>query len=244
MTSTPPPGPNAPLVNERRPLLLLLPLLPIATVLAVWYFADLSRFNSVDKVTDAALALQKDPAALAYVLLAFAVGTLVFFPVTVLITGTVLAFEPLQGFSFAFSGTLLGACLTYGAGRLLGGRTLDYVSGPRLVRFGSLMRKHAVRATIAARLLPIGNFTGLNLFAGSLRIPFRWYFVGNVIGILPGVLLVSLFADTLRDAVRTPSWRNLSFVGMAGAVMLGTLWLIRRRGKRRAEGEPASGGTA
>lgn len=243
MTSEQTPGPSAE-ANERRPLLLLLPLLPIATVLAVWYFADLSRFNSVDKVTEAVEALREDPAAFAYVLLAFAIGTLVFFPVTMLITGTVLAFEPLRGFGLAFGGTLLGACLTYGVGRMLGSHTLDYVSGPRLMRFGSLMRQHAIRATIAARLLPIGNFTGLNLFAGSLRIPFRRYFVGNMIGILPGVLFLTLFADTLSAAVRAPSWRNLTVLGAIFAVMLAGLWLIRRRGKRRTEAASTREGTA
>ena len=214
---------------------LLLPLLPLLTIGMVWYLADLSRFNSVAKVTAAAEALRDSPTAFLYVLLAFGVGTLFFFPVTVLITGTVLAFEPLRGFCFAFLGTLLGASLTYGAGRLLGGHALDYVSGPRMRDFGSLMRKHAIRATIAARLLPIGSFTGLNLFAGSLRIPFRWYFVGNVIGIFPSVLFLTLFADTLSAAVRAPSWQNLTGLAIGVMLLLGALVLYRRRKRREAD---------
>jgi phospholipase D1/2 len=216
-------------------------LLPLLAIGIVWYLADLSRYNSVAKVTAAALALRDSPTAFLYVLLAFGVGTLFFFPVTVLITGTVLAFDPVRGFCFAFVGTLLGASLTYGAGRLLGGHALDYVSGPRMRDFGDLMRKHAIRATIAARLLPVGSFSGLNLFAGSLRIPFRWYFLGNVIGIFPSVLFLTLFADTLSAAVRAPSWQNLTGVVLAVALMLAALVLYRRRKRREAESAASSG---
>jgi phospholipase D1/2 len=218
---------------RRRPLLILLPLLPLLLLIAaVWGFADLDQLNSADKVAAAARKLSASPAAFPYVLLAFVFGTAVFFPVTALITGTVLAFDPVRGFTYAFFGTLLGACTTYALGRLMGSRALTYLSGPRMNRFGELMRAHAVRASIAARLLPIGNFTGLNLFAGSLRIPFGSYFVGNVIGILPGVLFLTLFAERLGAAFKAPNWQNLTVLGVALVLALCVVLLMRRRKRR------------
>ncbi|MDB4974594.1 MAG: hypothetical protein JWN48_2935 [Myxococcaceae bacterium] len=228
---------SSPRGSRRNPLTLILPLLPLVAIAAVWYFSDLRTLNSPEKLAVATRALRESPVAYPYVLLAFAAGTLLFFPVTALITGTVLAFPPLQGFVYAYSGTLLGACLTYWVGRLMGSRALDYASGPRMLKFGEVMRKHAIRASIGARILPIGNFTGLNLFAGSLRIPFASYFLGNLIGILPGVLFLTLFADQLSSVLRAPSWKNLSYLLAAVALAGLALWLYRRRGQSRVRAE-------
>ncbi|MDB4987680.1 MAG: hypothetical protein JWN04_2858 [Myxococcaceae bacterium] len=220
--------------RRRKPLTLILPLLPLLAVAAVWYFAGLGELNSSEKTAAAARALRDSPAAFAYVLLAFSAATLLFFPITALITGSVLAFDPLRGFAFAYAGTLLASCVTYWAGRLMGGRALDYVSGPRMLRFGELMRKHAIRASIAARILPVGSFTGINLFAGSLRIPFGWFFVGNLIGIFPGVLFLTLFAERLTAVLRAPSWENLTYLALALTSVATLLLLLRWRGRRRA----------
>ena len=53
---------------------------------------------------------------------------------------------------------------------------IDYTPGAHLL------------AVIAARMLPVGNFALINITAGALGVRFRDYLIGNVIGLLPGVL--------------------------------------------------------
>jgi len=219
----------------RRGLTLLAPVIPLITVVAVWYFADLGQYNSPEKVAEAARALREDPFAFVYVLLAFAFGTLLFFPVTALIAGTTLAFDPLRGFSYAFAGALFGACVTYWVGRLAGSAALDYVSGPRIARFREELRTHAFRASVIARFLPVGNFSMINMLVGSMRVPFGKYVLGNIVGIAPGVLFLTLFAEQITTAMRSPSKTNVAVLGAVVVLFVAFGFALKRWYKRREE---------
>jgi phospholipase D1/2 len=219
--------------RTQRALTLLLPVIPLLAAVAVWYFADLGRLDSPEKVAEAARSLREDPLAFVYVLLAFAVGTLLFFPVTALMLGTTLAFEPLQGFTYAYAGALLGAAVTYWTGRLAGGAALDAISGPRLRRFRHELCTHAFRASVIARFLPVGNFSVINMLSGSLRIPFSSFAFGNMVGIAPGVLMFTLFSDQIAAALRSPSKKNVTIVVVALLVVAVVGVLLKRWIKRR-----------
>ncbi len=227
---------SSPPAHKTRPwLALTLPLVPLAAIVAVWAFGGLEHLRSPEQVAALAGSLRDSPAGLAYVLGAFAIGTALFLPVTALMLGTTLAFDPLRGFAYTLLGALLGACITYWAGRFAGSRALDYASGPRLTKFSEELRNHAFRASIFARLLPVGNFTAINLLAGSLRIPFRAFFWGNVVGIAPGALLFTLFAERITASLQAPNKQNLILLGV-GAVLLAALVFLRRRWIKRRSG--------
>jgi len=226
--------PPADIKPNQRALTLLLPVIPLLAVGAVWYFADLGRLDTPEKVAEAARALREDPLALVYVLVAFALGTLLFFPVTALMLGTTLAFDPVRGFAYAYSGALLGAGITYWTGRLAGGAALDYVSGPRMARFRHELCTHAFRASVIARFLPVGNFSMINMLSGSLRIPFASFALGNVVGIAPGVLMFTLFAEQIAAALHSPNKKNITLL-IVGALLLVTFGLLLKRWVKRRE---------
>jgi uncharacterized membrane protein YdjX (TVP38/TMEM64 family) len=48
------------------------------------------------------------------------------------------------------------------------------------------------------RLVPVGNFTLSNVAAGAVGIPFRDYLLGNLLGMLPSLLALTLLAQHLR----------------------------------------------
>lgn len=223
--------------HARRWWMLVLPIVPLLAIVALWYFADLGRFRSPEQLAGAARSLRESPLGFVYVLLAFAAGTLLFIPLNGLILGTTLAFDAAHGFAYAFAGALLGASLNYWIGRFMGSRPLDYFSGPRIGRFREELRNHAFRASIAARLLPVGNFTMINLLAGSLRIPFRAFFLGNVVGILPGVLVLTFFSDQITAAFRSGSPRDWLLPGL-GLLLVIVLFALRRRVLRRRASQP------
>lgn len=232
--------------QRKRPFVTIIaPLVPIAAIAAVWHFADLGKLDSPERVAEAAQELRESPAGIAYVLLAFIAGTLLFLPVTALQVGTLLAFGPLHGFAFAYFGALIGAGVTYWVGRVSGGHTLDYVGGKRVDKFKRLLTTHAFRASIAARLLPVGNFTIINLLCGSMRIPFRSFCAGNAIGILPGLVILTLFADQISAVLRSPDKKNLTILAVAGLVVAALsiglkVWYQRRERAEEQRGEATS----
>lgn len=228
------PGSSRSSPNARsRAATYLAPVIPLVTVAAVWYFADLGRFNSAEKVAAAAEAVRTNPLSPVFVILAFAIGTLLFFPITALMLGTILAFASWRGFALSLTGAMLGSALTYWIGRLAGGAALDRFGGARVARFRHELRTHAVRASILARLLPVGNFSMINMLAGSLRVPFRKFMLGNTIGLVPGVLFLSLFAEQIAAAIRSPSKTNVTLAIAAGGLLFVLGWLLKRWLARR-----------
>ncbi len=230
---------HPPAQRPRHFAALVLPLVPLLAIGTAWCFGGLERLRSPEQIAALAASLRESPAGLLYVLGAFALGTALFLPVTGLMLGTTLAFDPARGFAYSFLGALLGASITYWAGRWAGSRALELASGPRLARFSDELRHHAFRASILARLVPVGNFTAINLLAGSLRIPFRAFFFGNVVGILPGALLLTVFADRISASLRAPNVQNLIWLGLGALALLVLLLLRRRWVKRHAEREGA-----
>jgi phospholipase D1/2 len=220
--------------NGASKLALFAPLIPLVLLLVVWLAGGLSRFDTPDEVAAALRSLRDDPFALAYVLLGYGVGTLFFMPITALIAGTLLAFEPLTAFCYAFLGVQLAATTTYFCGRSLGGRALDLLHGPRIRKLRTLLRDHAVRASAAARALPVGNFTFINWLIGGLKVPFRWFILGNVLGSLPGLIVMTVFAERLSSALRDPQPAQIALLVGVGVAAVLLIFVAQRFGKRFA----------
>jgi uncharacterized membrane protein YdjX (TVP38/TMEM64 family) len=183
-------------------------------------------------VADVLRSLRGSPLGIVYVLLGYALGTLIFMPITALIAGTLLALGPLHGFFYAFIGVQLAATTTYYCGRLLGARALDHLRGPRVRKLRALLREHAVRASAAARALPVGNFTLINWLIGGLKVPFRQFILGNALGALPGLIVLSVFADRLGSALKDPQPEQIALLLGVGVAALLLIYLAQRLAKR------------
>lgn len=174
---------------------------PVAVTLlviaALWAFGVFDRFDSPQRFAEALRGVRDAPLGVLYVVLAFVLGTLVFVPITVLIAGTLLVFGAARGFAIALLGIQLASVVTYACGRLLGARVFDRFNGPRIARFRASLQRNAFLASIAARLLPVGNFTMINALIGSMRVPFFVFFCGNAVGAAPGLFVFAFFADQL-----------------------------------------------
>jgi uncharacterized membrane protein YdjX (TVP38/TMEM64 family) len=48
------------------------------------------------------------------------------------------------------------------------------------------------------RIVPAGNFSLMNMAAGAIGIPFRDFIVGNGLGMLPVLIVLTFFAGRLR----------------------------------------------
>jgi phospholipase D1/2 len=227
-------------VSAREPssvaskLAMFAPLLPLIVLIVVWLSGGLRRFDSPEEVAVALRSLGDHRFALGYVLLGYGVGTLFFMPMTALIAGTLLAFEPVRAFFYAFLGVQLAATTTYFCGRLLGGRALDHLDGRRIQKLRTLLREHAVRASAAARALPVGNFTLLNWLIGGLRVPFRSFILGNALGALPGLLVMAVFADRLASALKDPQPAQIALLVGVGIAAVLLIYVAQRVAKRFA----------
>ena len=202
-------------------------------VIAVWRLTPLRTLLSVDRVADLGRSLSGHPAAPVAVLGAYLGGALVFFPITLLLGGTALLFPAPLAIAYCMGGALSSACMTYGIGRLVGRFRPRWLERPRLQRISRQLRRRGMLAIVAARMLPVGNFTLINITAGALGIRFRDYLIGNAIGLLPGVLALTVFADRIGATLRHPQADNLIILALVTAAIGAALWWLKRRIARR-----------
>jgi phospholipase D1/2 len=229
--------------RARRSLLHYAVLLTLILLVgAAWRFTPLRDLLVVERLVEVGHAVRDSPLSFLYVTGGFLLGGLVFFPITLLIAGTALIFDPWRGFAFALVGSVTSACAMYGIGRLAGRPVIErMLRTPRMRRFRDELRRRSFAAIFGARLVPVGSFSLINLLAGALGVRFRSYFLANVFGILPGILGFTLFADRLGNTLARPNVGNVFLLCLILASIVGALSLIRRALQRAGRLDSVTG---
>ncbi len=210
----------------------------VIALMLVWRFTPLATFTDPDTIQDGLEEIAAMRGAAFIVIAVFVIAGLVAFPVTLLIAATAAAFGPVLGFSYAALGALLSAVVTYGIGLGIGRRILEDLLGPRLNRIRRGIARRGVLAIATVRLVPLAPFTLVNLTAGASRIPFQDYVLGTMIGMAPGLVLMSIMGHQMLNVITAPTPSNVALFVIAVvawvALSLGVQALILRWREHRA----------
>jgi uncharacterized membrane protein YdjX (TVP38/TMEM64 family) len=165
--------------------------------------------------------------------LAFVAGSIVSFPILVMIGATVIALGPVQGFFVAALGALLAASVTFAIGNLIGRKVLHRWFGARAERLESALEGRGIIAVALIRKVPVAPFTIVNMLVGaSGSVPYREFIIGTAIGMLPGIATFALVGDRAAEVWRDPTPLNIALIAGAVvvwiAVVLGTQRLANR----------------
>jgi phosphatidylserine/phosphatidylglycerophosphate/cardiolipin synthase-like enzyme/uncharacterized membrane protein YdjX (TVP38/TMEM64 family) len=186
-------------------------LLVVALAL-VWQYAPLAKPAAVR----AALAsISGNQLAPLIVIGAFVAAGFVMFPVTVLIAATAAAFGPWYGFAYAAMGALASAVATYALGAAIGKRTLRDFIGSRLNRIRQRVVKRGVITIAALRIVPVAPFTVVNLVAGASAIPVFDYVAGTLLGMLPGLAMISAVGHQFARILTSPTSSDIAWLAAA-----------------------------
>ena len=181
----------------------------ILGLILAWRFTPLSALAHPDSIRQWLVDIAEIPAAPLIVLATFVLGGLVVFPVMLLIAATAAAFGPWLGFVLAGMGAIASAVITYGIGAAIGRDAVETVMGPRLHRVRRSITERGVLAVAAIRLVPIAPFTLVNLIAGASKIRFADYLLGTVIGMAPGLVLMSALGHRIWSIISEPTLTNI-----------------------------------
>ena len=221
--------PDVAQTEGRRPLwqygTLLATLLALA---AAWRFTPLGDWLRPASLLAWGEPLRDSAAAPLVVLAAYVVGGLVMFPVTVLIVAGAMLFGPWLGFVYGMVGSMASALVGYAAGRALGRNFVRQIAGTRLNRVTGRLSRLGVLAIATVRMVPVAPFTLVNLVAGASRIDVRHYTVGSLLGMAPGMLLMTIFGDVLGEVLVRPTVGSLALaVLLVVASIAITAWMRR-----------------
>ncbi|WP_168192807.1 VTT domain-containing protein [Undibacter mobilis] len=176
--------------------------LVILALAMAWQFVPLADPKSVKEAFSEIAGSRWAPLV---VIGSFVIAGSLMFPVTVLIAATAAAFGPWTGFAYAFAGALASALTTYAIGAAIGKRTVQDLLGPKLNRIRQKIASRGVISIAAIRLVPVAPFAVVNLAAGASAIPVFDYMAGTVIGMVPGLIMISAVGNQFARIMTSPT---------------------------------------
>ncbi|AWP23324.1 hypothetical protein C4901_08225 [Acidiferrobacter sp. SPIII_3] len=199
-----------------------------ATLGAIWHYTPLHVWLDVPRLIALLRTASRYAAAPLALWGAYLIGGLSFFPVTLLIVVTALAFTPPQNLLYAFLGCLSSASLNYALGRILGGRILHRLAPRAFRELHHRLRRPGLGTMILVSTVPIAPFTVVTVGAGALKVRYRDLVIGTTVGVTPGILLLTLFTGSLASTLDHPATKHILLLAVI-AVALAALALGLRR---------------
>jgi uncharacterized membrane protein YdjX (TVP38/TMEM64 family) len=202
---------------------------------AAWKWTPLADLVDVGYLARWAGAWRESPARWLYLLLGYIIGSLLLVPITLLILVTGIVFGPVLGSLYALIGSMAGALVTYAVGYLLGKDFVQKIAGPKWSSLEEKIEQTGIIAVATLRLLPVAPFTVVNIVSGAFKVPWRDYTIGSILGLVPGILVTTLFAHQFESAIRDPGIGTfLLLLALIVVSVLGTIWLKRRLQQAKA----------
>lgn len=213
----------------------------VAAIVALamsWRVGPLSEWFNTESLISWWKAFGDTPLAGVVAVGTFVVAGFIFIPLTFLITAAAVAFGPVMGSAYALTGAILSAAAVYGVGAVLGKRWARKLLGPRWRRVGDALSGRGILAIAMVRLVPVAPYSVVNFLGGALHIRFFDFCVGTAIGLMPGILGLSILGAQIGAVLRDPNWWNISLLVIVAVVLLvalglGIRWLHLRHGRRR-----------
>jgi uncharacterized membrane protein YdjX (TVP38/TMEM64 family) len=143
-----------------------------------------------------------------------------------------------RGMLFNTLAANLGALLAFLVARHLGRDFVARILKGKAAKLDETIGSHGFGTMLYLRLIPLVPFNALNFGAGLSRIALRDYVLGSFIGMLPGTLVYTYFADALM--IGSAAARREAFVDflIAATVLvaftLATGW-VRKRFARKIQ---------
>ena len=204
----------------------MIALVLLALTLA-WHFTPLAKAASPDAVRSYLATLATSYWAPVGVFGAFLLGGLVAFPLTILIAATAASFGPWLGFTYALIGALASAMITYAIGVMVGRDALQSILGRRLGDIRDKIARQGILAVATIRLVPVAPFTLVNLVAGASGIRLTPYLVGTFLGLLPGLVVLSLLGSHFMRIIAAPTLIDIVVFLALVAAWIGTAFVIQ-----------------
>jgi phospholipase D1/2 len=220
----------------RRALLGVLTLAALLGLAAAWRWSALGEWLDIDRLMHQAKMLNAHPTTPLLVIPGIALAGSLAVPLTLLIVAAVLAFGPLAGFFYSLAGAELSALLTYAAGHGMGRDLVRRYAGERLNSVSKQLSRRGVLTIITLRIVPVAPFVVVNLVAGASHISFRDFALGTLVGLLPGLVAIALFADGMVKSIRDPDIGSFAWLSVVVLLIaLATLWLRKWLRGRQAQ---------
>ncbi len=219
---------NALVGSLRRHRNQLIILAALAIIAAAWAFTPLRTIIDTQTVTTSIANAASSPLGLIAAAAIFTALATAGAPVTVLIAavGASLGIGPALAVNYA--GVTLAAAAGFIIGKRFPGKLEELLGKGRLRSVGERLKRRGIATVAILRNLPVAPFGVVNIACGVTGLKFWPYLIGSVIGMTPGIILITIFGAEFADVIQNPSPTNvLTLAAAVAAVVITALTLDR-----------------
>lgn len=193
-----------------------------------WRYTPLAELLTPEHVTRWAHETARSPWAPLALIAIYTPAAFLMFPRPVITMFAAIAFGPWRGFALSVIGIAASALTTYVVGRSLKERTVKRLAGKRLEKTSRAIRKRGFVSVLAVSIAPVAPFPIVGMVAGALRIKLWQYVLGTMMGMMPGTIATTVFANQIETALGDPAHINYWVVAAVFAVFVALTLLARR----------------
>ncbi|MCB1754820.1 MAG: VTT domain-containing protein [Gammaproteobacteria bacterium] len=207
--------------GRQRGKMLIAVVLALLALAAAWRFTPLGDYLSPELMSAFVEGLDSEWARAAVTIGGVAVLSLFMVPLTALAVVAGIVFGTWQSFLYVVLGSMLSAIAGFLIGEFIGKDTIEKFSSQSKLR--DISKRVAQRGVIAVailRLVPVAPFTVFNLIAGASHLGFRQYTIGTLLGLTPGIGMVTLFSGSLWQVVTNPDPTNVVITAVAALAVI------------------------
>ena len=170
-------------------------ILLFAMAITVWLTQQVDTSTLVDSFKSFG------PLAWLVFMLAYALGTVFFFPGSVLTLAGGVLFGPVLGTFLNLTSATVGAALAFLVARYLASEWVEEKAAGRLKQVKTGVESEGWRFVAFVRLVPLFPFNILNYALGLTRIKFSHYVLATYVCMLPGALAYTYLGYVGREAL-------------------------------------------
>jgi phospholipase D1/2 len=213
--------------RRRLPRLAVL-VIALLALAAAWTWTPLNEWVEPDRLAELARGLQASGWGPLLFVAIMTIGSLLMVPITALIVAGAVLFGPVVGGVSGMTGSLLSAMVGFALGRGIFHDEVRRHAGPRIQHLSRAIQRRGVLSVLAVRLVPVAPFTVVNVVAGSSHVRFRDFLIGTLLGMAPGLVGLTVAADRVAAAVRSPSTTTIVVAATIVVVVAAALFMMRR----------------
>jgi phosphatidylserine/phosphatidylglycerophosphate/cardiolipin synthase-like enzyme/membrane protein DedA with SNARE-associated domain len=204
------------------------------TILAgLWRWSPASQYLDAENLSNLFLSIRNSPAAPLAVVIIYIIGGIAFAPVSLIIGVVALVFSPWESFFYSTIGCLCAGLVTFSMGRFFGRERIQSLAGEKLNRISRRLASRGVLAVTALRLVPVAPFTVINIVMAASHVRLSHFMWGTALGMIPGVLAISLLGATITDLVFSFSLKDAAIFASALVLCMVAAYGIQRLVKTR-----------
>ena len=196
---------------------------------AIYYLRDFAINNSysigealkeIIKILQDYIADAGIYAGIIYILI-YTIRPLIFFPTSILTPVSAVLFGPVLGWIFTYIGENFSASVAFFVGRYFGGGVTEKFK--ILKKLDGSISESPFITVLFLRMVPLFPFDFVNFGLGVTKIPFRWYILGTLLGVIPG-LTAYIFLGT---SITNPIFLIPTIIFFV--ILISTSWYIKKR---------------